>query len=181
MPNVTVNLALVGAETFSAADRQEVNDAVHIMRTIFLGVGLHIEIERFVLPLARAGSLVVIRNLADAQALTKKAIGPANGIDMFVVKTMLNGFGWSPVGGPCDKTKKGMTGAVVSLNGTPAERGNTFAHELGHFLGLNHCPCSDPACSDNFIRGGEGCNSGANTGITAAQGSVVNSHCAVRT
>jgi hypothetical protein len=178
MANVTLNLTLVGTELFSAADRQKVNDAVQIMRTILLAVDLHISVDRFRMSVSQAGSLVNITSDADAQALTEKAAGPDNTVDFFVVKTMVGAEGWSPVGGPCNKKKKGMTGVVVSLNGSVDNCGNTFAHELGHYLGLVHCPCVDAACNDNFIRGG-GCSSNSNTVITAEQGDLVKSHCSV--
>lgn len=178
MANVAVNLTLVGVEGFTPADRAAVDDAVRIMRIIMLGAGIHLAIDRFKMSTAQVGRLVTITSNADARALTHKAAGPDGGIDMFVVKQMTGADGWSPVGGPCDKTRKGMTGAVVSLNGDAANRGNTFAHELGHYLGLEHASCSDPAFNDNFIRGGK-CSSGANTVVTSAQAAIMVTHCAV--
>jgi hypothetical protein len=179
MPNLTLNLVLVGSDAFSAADRQKVNDAVQIMRTIYAAVDLHFSIDRFKMSVADAGPLVTVKSNADARALTEKVAGPVNTVDIFVVRSMLGADGWSPVGGPCDKRKKGMTGCVVSLNGSAANCGNSFAHELGHYLGLAHCPCSDPACTSNFIRGTGGCSSNSNTDITAQQGAIVTGHCAV--
>jgi hypothetical protein len=65
-----------------------------------------------------------------------------------------------------------MTGCVVSLNGDYANSGNTFAHELGHYLGLNHI--ADPA---NFI--GNNGSSNSNTDILAWQGDIMKTHCFV--
>jgi Pregnancy-associated plasma protein-A len=65
-----------------------------------------------------------------------------------------------------------MTGSVVSLNGSLANAGNTFAHEMGHYLGLSHI-----ADADNFI-GGNG-SSNSNTHIHAWQGDSMKKHCFV--
>jgi hypothetical protein len=176
--NVTVNLTLVGFEGFSAADRADVDQGVIVMRTILAAVDIHLSVDRFRMSVAQAGRLVTITSLADARALTEKAAGPDNTVDMFVVKRMTKGEGWSPVGGPCNKKRKGMTGIVVSLNGDAANRGNTFAHELGHYFGLEHASCSDPAFAANFIRGG-GCSSNSNTIVTAEQAAIMKTHCAM--
>jgi hypothetical protein len=80
--------------------------------------------------------------------------------------------GWSALNGPCDKSAKGMTGTVVSLNGPTANSGNTFAHEIGHYLGLNHI-----ADTDNFI--GNNGPSDSNTGIFSWQGDIMAKHCFV--
>ncbi len=179
MASVTVNLTLVGVEGFSAADRADVDQGVLVMRTIFVAADIHLSINRFRMSVAQAGRLVTVTGLADAQSLTEKAAGPDNSVDMFVVKRMTGqGEGWSPIGGPCNKQRKGMTGIVVSLNGDAANRGNTFAHELGHYLGLPHASCSDPAFNDNFIRGGS-CSSDSNTVVTPEQAAIMKTHCAV--
>jgi membrane peptidoglycan carboxypeptidase len=80
--------------------------------------------------------------------------------------------GWSAVSGSCDKNSKGMTGSVVSLNGSLANSSNTFAHEMGHYLGLDHI-----AASDNFI--GNNGASNSNTNIFDWQGNKMKSHCFV--
>lgn len=190
MPTVKVNRVLVGAETFTAADRQDVADAIALMRTIMLGIGLHLEFDLFKMSVAEAGRFVTITSFADAEALTHRVqAGRIGTVDMFIVKKMTGGaVGWSPVGGSCDKRDKGMTGIVVSLEGGSARldkaraafRGNTFAHELGHYLGLSHASCADPTMSANFMLGGKGCSSGANTGITGAQQAIMRSHCSVQ-
>ncbi|MBD3758854.1 MULTISPECIES: zinc-dependent metalloprotease family protein [Microbacterium] len=182
MPELTINRILVGAERFTAADRQNTADAIGVMRQIFLGIGLHLRIELFRMSVAEAGRFVHITGFADVVALTHRVqAGPVGTIDMFVVRTMSGtGVGWSPIGGPCDKSTKGATGVAVSLIGANAAfRGNTFAHEVGHYLGLSHASCSDPALTTNFIRGG-GCSSEANVGISPAQASAMLAHCSIR-
>jgi hypothetical protein len=178
-----VNRILVGAELFTAADRQKTTDAIAVMRQILHGVGLSIEFDLFKMSAAQARRFVHISSAADAVALTRRVqAGPVGTVDMFVVRTMTGGAtGWSPVGGSCDKRDKGQTGIVVSLEGPSAAfRGNTFAHELGHYLGLSHVSCEDPSLTTNFIRGGTTCSSDSNTDITAGQGATMLAHCAIR-
>jgi hypothetical protein len=180
---VRVNRILVGAERFTAADRQNTTDAMAVMRQIMLGIGLHIEFEFFKMSVAEAGRFVHISSDADAAALTHRVqAGPFGTVDMFVVRTMSGGAtGWSPVGGSCNKSDKGQTGIVVSLEGSDAGfRGNTFAHELGHYLGLRHTSCDDPAFATNFMRSGKTCSSESNTGITPDQATTMLAHCSIQ-
>jgi hypothetical protein len=166
---------LVGGDAFTAAQRQQVLDSLDVMRTIYNQVSLGIgTVNRFAISVAAAGSLVTITSSSDAAALTKDWTVPNSALDLFVVRRMTGADGWSAVGGSCDKNKKGqMTGSVVSLNGNAANSGNTFAHEVGHYLGLSHV--SDPA---NFI--GNNGQSNANTAITTAQGTTMKTHCFVQ-
>lgn len=189
MATLRVNRILVGAERFTAADRQNTTDAMAVMRQIMLGIGLHIEFDLFKISTAQAGRFVHISSEADAVALTRRIqAGPFGTVDMFVVRTMTGGAtGWSPVGGSCDKRDKGQTGIVVSLEvpgaaslDDTAYRANTFAHELGHYLGLRHAPCDNPALATNLMRAGKTCSSDSNTAITAQQAATMLGHCAVR-
>jgi hypothetical protein len=174
-----VNVALVGFEAFSPADRQEVNAAVVIMRSVWAAVGLNITVARFTVPTRQMGHLIAPYGGAEAQAITERVAGPPDSLDMFVVRTLGPGWGVTKdVPGPCDKQRKGMTGVVVSIMGTTAQNGTTFAHELGHYLGLPHCPCGNPDCATNLMRGG-GCAAGTNTLITAAQAAKAKIHCFV--
>ena len=97
---------------------------------------------------ADAGGKAIIDSSSEAQDLTADWTVPNGSLDLFVVQVVNGASGWSPVGGSCDKDSKGMTGSVVSLEGGKDYAGNTFAHEMGHYLGLDHV-----AESGNFIGG----------------------------
>ena len=169
-----LNLILVGAESFTAADLAKTNAALEIMRGIYAQVGLGIvPVSWWDIPNADAGAYPIIDSEAEASDLTED-FSIANGfLDVFVVRAMNGADGWSAVDGGCDKDGKGMTGSVVSLNGTVANAGNTFAHEVGHYLGLDHIPDVG-----NFIGGNGGSDSW--TGIFGWQGDTMKQHCFVR-
>jgi hypothetical protein len=81
-------------------------------------------------------------------------------MDVFFVEGRWDGaFGSSPTNGPVDK-EGNSSGLVLRRDGDTINLGQTFAHEAGHYLGLEHADdddgCadtdpSDPNISDNFI------------------------------
>ena len=80
-------------------------------------------------------------------------------IDVFMVEGYWGGFGASYVNAPTDKN--GIhSGMVIGRDSDTVNLGQTFAHEAGHHLGLEHADeddgCADtdpssPTISDNFI------------------------------
>jgi hypothetical protein len=147
---------------------------IAITRGIYAQVSLGIiRTDFFQISRADAGAAAVIDSESEASQLTSDWTVQNSAVDVFIVRAMNGADGWSPVGGSCDKNAKGMTGSVVSLNGSSANSGNTLAHEVGHYLGLNHIPDSG-----NFIGGNGASNSF--TGIFAWQGDIMKRHCFVR-
>jgi len=80
-------------------------------------------------------------------------------MDVFMVEGFYDGFGASDVNAPIDKNGR-SSGIVIARDKDTVNLGQTFAHESGHHLGLEHadendgCPDTDPASpkiSDNFI------------------------------
>ncbi len=81
-------------------------------------------------------------------------------LDVFFVEGRWDGdFGSSPTDGPVDK-EGDASGLVLRRDSDTVNLGQTFAHEAGHYLGLEHadeddgCADTDPASptiSDNFI------------------------------
>ncbi|WP_328876371.1 hypothetical protein OHT76_43570 [Streptomyces sp. NBC_00287] len=177
-----INVITVAEDTFTPAELKQVNDSVDIMRTVFATHGPVIAtVHRFKIDLSVAGANAVIRGAADAIALADRfAVRGNEALDVFVVKSVLHptDVGYSPAPGKCGKNKaKGRLRApVVSLDGSTADSGNTFAHEVGHFLGLPHCERDESLCGPaNFMRA----QSGTNTGVTPAQAVKMITHCQV--
>jgi len=80
-------------------------------------------------------------------------------MDVFMVEGYFGGFGASYVNAPTDKNGT-HSGIVIGRDGDTVNLGQTFAHEGGHHLGLEHadendgCADTDPASptiSNNFI------------------------------
>jgi len=171
--SLDLNLILVGVESFTAADLTQVNDSLAIMRAIYRMVGIVIRnVAFFQITNAQAGGAVIIDNESEAKDLTSDWTVQNDAVDVFIVRQMNGADGWSAVNGSCNKDANGMTGSVSSLNGNAANSGNTFAHEVGHYLGLNHI-----ADTGNFIGGNGGSDSW--TGIFNWQGDVMKTHCFV--
>jgi hypothetical protein len=106
-------------------------------------------------------------------------------IDVFMVEGYFGGFGASYVNAPTDKNGS-HSGIVIGRDGDTTNLGQTFAHEAGHHLGLEHadeddgCADTDPAASDiddNFIYSSSGRLSAA---ITGCQINKMRSHGFVR-
>jgi hypothetical protein len=80
-------------------------------------------------------------------------------MDVFMVESYSGGFGASYVNAPTDKNGT-HSGIVIGRDGDTVNLGQTFAHEAGHHIGLEHADendgCADtdptsPGISDNFI------------------------------
>lgn len=169
-----INIIKVGSEDFTAADNQKVLDALRITREIYAQVDFTLgPVDFWIIRNADAGNYRIINSGSEAEDLTQDWTVRNDKLDVFVVRSMIGADGWSPVNGPCDKDAKGMNGVVVSLNGSTANAGNTFAHEIGHYLGLDHI-----ADANNFI--GNNGASDSNTGIEVWQYKTMRNHCSVR-
>ena len=101
-----------------------------------------------------------IDNQGEINALRNKYTVNNWYLDVFFVEGRWDGsFGSSPVNGPVDK-QGDASGLVLRRDSDTVNLGQTFAHEAGHYFGLEHadendgCADTDPASptiSDNFI------------------------------
>jgi len=170
-----INIIRVGVENFTADQNSKIDGGITFTRNIYEQVDFTIgdPIGRWHITVAQAGGLITIANNGDAEKLTSDWTVPNDFVDVFISLNIVGASGWSPVNGPCDKNAKGMTGSVVDIEGDVPYFGNSIAHELGHYLGLNHV--ADP---NNFI--GNNGDSDSKTGITVDQYNTMKQHCFVR-
>lgn len=170
-----VNVIMVAPENYFDGAIKQICYSLQVTREIFSNVNFGIgRIEWFQISEEQAGDLSVTDSEAEAEELTSDWTVSNDGLDLFVVRLMTDTDGWSAVDGSCDKDSKGFTGSVVELySGDDNYAANGFAHEMGHYLGLNHI--ADP---NNFIGGNGGSNS--NTAIMNSQGDIMKTHCFVK-
>jgi len=173
-----INLIRVGIEFFTEADEQDLDAAIQLTRDIYAQVGLGIgRVERWALTAADAKGLENITSYSDAQSLTDDWYVANDGIDVFVVRSFAGvTAGRSAINGSCDKHSKFfMNGSVVTIHkyiGLPNSwtTGLILAHELGHYLGLNHV-----ADNDNLMYKGA-----FGDFLTDSQGRTMKQHCSVK-
>jgi hypothetical protein len=182
-PHFDLNVIMVGKDKFNAAQLQKVNDSIAVMTSIYAPLGPTVGvINRYEIKSADSRGLHIIRNEADAETLSGLWAVPNDAIDLFVVAVIPIKDGWSPLQGKCPKQKgKTVRSPVVSLNGDKDNAGNTFAHEVGHYLGLPHAEDDSSLVGAGFVATNfMKTNSGSNTEMTQAQSQKMRTHCTIK-
>ena len=190
--HIHVNVIRTGFDTLSAADQEEAFEkldyGIYRIRDIYqqtnLGIG---RIEHYFIDAADANGRDDIGSEDEAEALWDEWTVPGNAIDAFVVRNISNEdfIGLSPVGGNCDKDGKDDGLLAGEIGRGPEGYSRTFAHEIGHFLGLPHnhgddCPTGNAA--RNNLMAQTRCVDSTRDGVllTSGQGSDMRGHCSVR-
>jgi hypothetical protein len=147
-------------QEFLIGDKTQTQFAIQVARDIFAqyDLGLRRIIWRIIPKDEAIEFLDLKENLLGGQSefhrLTRTYSGPPGGIDVFMVQSMEDYAGFSPVRGPVDKSG-GDSGVAVTLQTGHFWCGHLIAHELCHYLGLRHE--KDPRnlmCGDfrNFLK-----------------------------
>jgi hypothetical protein len=177
-----LNVITVGRDQFTDSDNMELDYAIFKLRNIYDQVGLGVgRVEHRGVDTIDANGLDMPTTEDDLEQVTHDWTVPNFAIDIFIPHNMSvpsNGgtiLGLSPVGGPCDKDAKGMNGATCGLFGRE-QTARSFAHELGHYLGLEHR--NDDR--DNLMCQSSRANSIRNSvQLTSGQGTTMQRHCFV--
>jgi hypothetical protein len=180
---VDLNLIYVGFECLTADDYEKVNDALQLARACYAFVDLGIgRAGDFFISVVEAQGREIISDHAEANALIKEWTFPNDAIDVFFVVTFEGlTVGTSPTNGDCDKELNDeRSGVVIGVEESTFITGQTLAHEVGHFLGLDrthpghdsHSPDPNNLMFEKVPNGGQ---------LTPEQGRMMKKHCSIKT
>jgi len=156
--------------------------AIQIARDIYAQRDLGIRTIRWQrIPVADAGGYANITDRGEAEDLTDDWSSSGGGIDVFMVQTIGDAAGWSNVDGPCSKESKfDLSGVVLELSLGRRFTGVLLAHEVGHYLGLEHANSGTNMMGVDSNNDGIGEINNNSTQLTSSQGTKMRSHCSVR-
>jgi len=189
--HVHLNVIRVGFDAMSSSDQATANERIdfailrlrQIYRQVNMGVG---RVLHWFITQADADGADDIGSESEAEDLWDAWSVPNNGIDVFMVRTISADFiGLSPVGGACSKDDKddGLVGGRIDRAADGVAR--TFAHEIGHYLGLSHthgddCPTSTAVRNRLMSQTRCAVSNRNSTNLTSGEGSTMRGHCTVR-
>jgi hypothetical protein len=177
---VDLVMFLVGHETdFSGAvsrdDVTKVQYGIQVARDLYAQVDLGIRriIWRRV-SVADAGGFIDIDGDGEAKDLTHAYSGPPDAVDVFVVQNIAGtegGLGPAHPPGSCDKDQNlQTTGVLVQLIALDRRTlGLILAHEVGHYLGLDHVETITNLMYPTAFP--------QSTGLTTGQADIMKEHC----
>jgi hypothetical protein len=110
-----------------------------------------------------------------------------DGIDAFMVRSIAGTLlGRSPIEGDCDKDSKDDGLMAGGIDNDDEGMSRTFAHEMGHFLGLEHNhdddECPSTTAGQNNLMAQTKCAISTRTSVllTNSQGNAMDDHCSIR-
>jgi hypothetical protein len=168
-----IHLNLIRTASFDVSLQTETDFALQAMRNIYATVNVGIgRIQRYFLPPGHE----IIDDHSEAQDLWNEFSVPNSSIDVFLARLIPGDVnGMSPTDGSCDKDSKDNSGCLIdvqdSIDGLGLTLGQNIAHEVGHYLGLEH----EDELPDNLIyprspNGGK---------LYGGQGGVMVLHCSM--
>ncbi len=165
---------------WTLAECGRIQEAVDRMRELYAQVTVGVrELYWQYIPIADAGGYTVVDG-GEATDLTEDWTGANDGIDVFLVNSVTDADGWSNTDGPCDKNSKGRTGVVMEVYNNADLAGILMAHEVGHYLHLQHASNITNVMGDDSDGDGVGSIDSTSTNLTAAQGTTMKGSCFIR-
>ena len=168
-----IHLNLIRTASFDVSQQKEIDFGLQVMRNIYATVNVGVgRIQRFFIPPGHE----VIDGDAEAKDLWNEYSVSNASIDVFLVRVISgDSSGKSPVDGSCDKDSKDDSGCVIAVednaDGLGLTLGRAIAHEVGHYLGLEHeDELPDNLMFTSVLNGGK---------LYGGQGGVMVIHCSV--
>src|SRR5262245_57624036 len=181
-----IHIDIIHVGDIGSDDHTFIDACVHQCRTVYATVNLGVgRVNHYVISQADADGMDVIDSESEKYDLLGAWTASSSGIDVFMVKdiaydSVIGSAGY--IADDCDdEPASDEDGVIVDVNDADAR---TFAHELGHFLGLEHTcgefPDCDEPCDLNNLMTQTGCKSGDALELTSSQGSTMRCHYRVR-
>lgn len=198
--HIHLNVIRVGFDAISGASAQaqallDIDYAIYRTRIIYSAVNLGVgRVQHWFIDAAEADGYDDLGSEDEADELIAGWSVQNDGVDAFVVRNISSSSfvgKAADIPGDCDKSSKddGVVAGEASRSGDNFAR--TFAHEIGHHLGLSHnhgaspnCPGSTSGCNNLMAqtRCANSCGGGTRTAVllSSSQGSTMRDHCSVR-
>jgi Matrixin. len=168
-----IHLNLIRTASFDVSQLEEIDFGIQLMRDIYATVNVGVgRIQRFFIPPGHE----VIDGDSGAEDLWNEFSVPNSSIDVFLARLISgDSSGKSKVEGSCDKDSKDDSGCVIGVedntDGLGMTLGQAIAHEVGHYLGLEHeDELVDNLMFPSILNGGK---------LYGGQGGVMVLHCSI--
>lgn len=189
--HVHLNVIRVGFDALSATEQaravERIDWAILRVREIYAPVNLGVgRIRHWFITQADADGADDIGSEDEAEELWDDWSVQNNGLDVFMVRTISADFiGLSPIDGACSKDAKGDGLVGGRIDRDPDGVARTFAHEIGHYLGLSHthgadCPTSTAVRNRLMSQTRCAVSNRNSVNLTSGEGSNMRDHCMVR-